>query len=83
MYLADTLSHAYLPKAHLCVGSELADVDHALPLALPSDRVQQLQHASADDPVMQELQTIIQQGWPERKSEVPEILLLILIFMMS
>ena len=48
MYLADTLSRAYLPEAHVCVlAQERADVDHALSLALPPDRAQQLQHASA------------------------------------
>ena len=73
MYLADTLSRAYLPDAQICgVAQELVDVDHTLSLALPPDRIQQLQHASADDVILQRLRKIIRQGWPENKSEVPE-----------
>ena len=34
----------------------------------------QLIHASADDPVLKQLRTVIQNGWPDRKSNVPECL---------
>ena len=54
MYLADTLSHAYLPDAQICgIVQELVDVNHTLSLALPPDRIQQLQHASADYLILQ------------------------------
>lgn len=63
MHLADTHSRAYLPDAHCCsVASEAADIDHALTLALPAGRLCQVEHASADAPVLQELTKTIQQG---------------------
>ena len=53
---------------------ECADIDHTSALALPPERVQQFQHASADDHVLLELCQIIQQGWPDSKAEVPNAL---------
>jgi hypothetical protein len=52
-------------------------------LALPQEHVQQLQHASADDPVLCQLRRTIQLGWPDRKSEVLEMLCPIIISGMS
>ena len=75
MYLADTLSRAYLLDAQVCmIARDLAEVDHTVSLALPADQIQQLQHASADDPVLKELRKVIQQGWPQSKAEVHEAL---------
>ena len=75
MYLADTLSRAYLPEANICTMSqELAEVDHTLSLALTPERLQQFQHASADDTVLQELRKIIQQGWPDNKFGLTPVL---------
>ena len=66
-YLADTLSRAHLPEAQACESAlEVAGIDHTSTLAL--------QHASADDPVLCELHRTIQQGWPECKSDVTEVL---------
>jgi hypothetical protein len=39
---------------------ECADIDHTSALAPPPERVQQFQHASADDPVLLELCQTIQ-----------------------
>lgn len=73
MFLADTLSRAYLPEVHMCRLSEnLADVDHTMSLELSDERLQQFKHVSADDPVLRELRKIIQQGWPDSKAEVPD-----------
>ena len=75
MYLADTLSRAYLPEQQVgTLALEVAQVDHTLTLALPQERVHQLQHASADDPVLCQLRKTIQLGWPDSKSDVPELL---------
>ena len=75
MYLADTLSQAFLPDATVSpVSQEFVDVDHSSTLALPPERVQQFQHVSVDDPVLQELRRTIQQGWPSTKSRVSEAL---------
>ena len=50
---------------------ELEEVDHRANLPVSDKRWQQLTHVSADDPVLKQLHTVIQCGWPERKSDVP------------
>ena len=73
MFLADTLSRAYLPEAHACDFSrQLEEVVHTCTLAITEDRLQQFKHVSMDDPVMQVLRETIRRGWPESKSDVPE-----------
>ena len=73
MYLADTLSRAYLPEVHTCAfAEELEEIDHTMALAITGDCLQQFKHVSTDDPVMQALRETILQGWPESKSDVPE-----------
>ena len=73
MYLADTLSRAYLPEIHSCsFAEELEEIDHTQALAMTDDRLQQFKHVSTDDPVMQALRETILRGWPENKSDVPE-----------
>ena len=75
LFLADILSCAYLPEVHACSISEaFEEIDHTLALELPKEHLQQFKHVSADDPVLQELRKTLQHGWPERKSDVPEIL---------
>ena len=75
MYLADTLSRAPLPEAPAGESSlEVAAIDQTSALALPAERLHQLQHFSADDPVLGELRKTIQQGWPESKSMITEAL---------
>ena len=76
MYLADTLSRAYLPEEHTCAFTEeLKEIDHTLGLAITEDRLQQIKHVSSDDPVLQALRETILRGWPESKSDVPECVL--------
>ena len=73
MFLADTLSRAHLPDVAACDFSRsLEDVDHTTSLAIGEDRLQQVKHASADDPVLQVLRRTITDGWPASKSDVPE-----------
>ena len=73
MYLADTLSRAYVPEVKVGESAlEVAGVDHTAMLTLPTERLQQLSHASADDPVLSELRKTIQQGWPECKADITE-----------
>ncbi|XP_044173493.1 uncharacterized protein K02A2.6-like [Acropora millepora] len=38
-------------------------------------RWEQIEHASADDPVLQELRLMTQRGWPSNRSDVPQCLL--------
>ena len=40
-------------------------------LSVSKDRLTQIRHASADDPVLQVCRETIQQGCPEHKSQVP------------
>ena len=51
---------------------ELEEVDHRANLPVSDERWQQLTHVSADDPVLKQLHTVIQCGWPERKSDLRE-----------
>ena len=74
MFLADTLSRAYLPDVSACdFPHSLENLDYISSLAL-CDHLQQVKQTSADDPVFQMLWQTIQQGWPENKSEVLECL---------
>ena len=60
MFLADTLSRAYLPEVNTCeFAQNLENVNHTSSLALSDDRLQQLKHASANDPVLQVLRETI------------------------
>lgn len=50
VYLADTLSQAYLPEVHTCAFTEeLEEVDHTLALAITADCLQQIQHVLSGD----------------------------------
>ena len=72
MLVADTSSRAYLPEVNPCIFvRDLEEVDHRANLPVSDERWQQLTHVSADDPVLKQLRTVIQCGWPERKSDVP------------
>lgn len=75
MFLADTLSRAYLPEVNSChFSQELEDIDHRILLPVSKARWQQIKHASADDPVLQQLRQTIQNGWPGTRKETPECL---------
>ena len=54
MYLADTLSHAFL--------LEVNAVDHRAFLPVSKERRQQIKHASVDYPALQQLRTTIRRG---------------------
>ena len=75
MLIADALSRAHLPEVNASVSvRELEEVDHRVNLPLSDARWQQVTHASANDPVLKQLRDVIQDGWPERKSDVSECL---------
>ena len=76
MFLADTLSRAYLPKENMSeLTQELEGVDHKLLLPVSEARWQQIEHALADDTVLKELRLMTQHGWPANRSDVPPCLL--------
>ena len=75
MFLADTLSRAFLPSNNTSTFVHgLETVDHRTLLPVSDTRWQQIQHASATDPVLQQLRETIHHGWPEQRSELPECL---------
>ena len=73
MFLADTLSRAFLPEVNICeLTKELKEVDHRAYLPVHHERWQQMRHTSANDPVLQKLRETIRPGWPEIRSEIPD-----------
>ena len=70
--LADTLSRAYLSDDDICEFlTNLETVDHTSSLMVRKDRLQQIKHATKDDPVLLQLKQMIQSGWPNDKKKVP------------
>jgi hypothetical protein len=75
MFLADTLSRAYLPEVNVCESiHELEEVDHKIPLPVSDARWHQIKCAAADDPVFQKLRSTIHIGWPNNRSDVHQCL---------
>ena len=73
MYLADTLSRAYLQDVNACeTEHDLEEVDHRQSLLVTNERWQQLDHASAEGSVTQKLVETILKGWPDKRADVPE-----------
>ena len=75
MYLANTLSKAYLPEVNAFdLIPEPEEIDRKQYLVVSEEHLQEINHASADDPVLRQLRATIFSGWPESKSELPETL---------
>ena len=73
MFLADTLSRAYLTEVSVCdFAQEMEAVDHTVSLSIPAAQLQRLKDVSLGDPVMRALKETIYRGWPLSKSEIPE-----------
>ena len=73
LYLADTLSWAHLPETPASeLVLEVAAIDNTSSLALPAERLHQIQHASADDPILKALRDAILSSWPACKSDITE-----------
>ena len=65
IFLADNLSRAFLPKAQVsALVHELEDIYQKASLPVSDARWYQIENASADDPVFQELRSVIHRGWP-------------------
>lgn len=61
--MADALSRAFLLEVNLCeFTKELEEVDHKAFLTVNDSHWQQMKHASADEPVLQQLQAVIHKG---------------------
>ena len=73
MHVADTLSRAHLPEVNACLFEEaLEKIDHREMLPVSEESWQHIYQASHSDPVMAELRDVIQSGWPNKKTDVPE-----------
>lgn len=68
MFLADTLSRAFLPETKEDLELEIS-VDQ---LAVTPEEYDQFKKHTSDDPELQKLRSITQNGWPENKEKVPQ-----------
>ena len=72
MYLADTLSRAFLKNTIQSKAEEEVETIHAtdfLPISEPQPR--EIQAETAQDDILQQLKKTIISGWPDTKKEVP------------
>lgn len=79
MYLADTLSRAFLPTTENSQG-EFERVNAVQLLPMTDERLEELRSSTHDDEVLQKLKEVIQNGWPEEKQELPAVLALYFSF---
>ena len=73
MYLADTLSRAYLPdEGDHEVAKEIESTKAIQDIRITAKKLEEVKEHTQRDEVLQELirKLIIQTGWPERKADV-------------
>ena len=77
MYIADTLSRAYLPLPNHTSQNELEfiqsveEVEMTKHLAVTKECLADFQQKTRDDAILQQLKQTIELGWPERREAVP------------
>ena len=71
MYIADTLSRAYLKDLPNDNESDIEGVNMLSDLPISEQRISEIQQYTLNDEQMQELKEVIQNGWPNRKYDVP------------
>ena len=74
MFLADTLSRAYLEETNENLVEEILfnEVDLLSYLAVSPQKYKDIQKATASDPELMTLKNTVQKGWPDKRSECPE-----------
>ena len=74
--VADSLSRSYLPETveTLIPDLEVNEIHLTTHLPISPGKYVEIQQATAADPVMQALTSIIPQGWPKSKKDVPHAL---------
>ena len=73
MYVADTLSRAYLQDTSCSkFVRSLESTDHTLFLSLTEKHLQPVKHVSRDDPVLEQLRHTILNRWPQNKGAVKD-----------
>ena len=73
IYLADTLSRAFLPTTENAQG-EFERVNAVKLLPMTDERLEEIKKSTCNDDVLQELKEVIQTGWPEDKQDLPAVL---------
>ncbi|PFX12858.1 Retrovirus-related Pol polyprotein, partial [Stylophora pistillata] len=73
MYLADTLSRAYLPQEHHPgkADQEVERIHSVNFLSISEPQIQEIREETAKDPVLQTLKATILNGWPSQRKELP------------
>ena len=71
MYIADTLSRAFLPSATPGPQDDLEQVHMSSFLPITERRLNIIKVATEQDETMQRLKSVIVNGWPEEKGDVP------------
>ena len=69
MYIADTLSRAYIPGNSSVHAVTFADIDMTEGLSVSPRRLQELRDATASDCVLQKHIQVTRGGWPSQKSD--------------
>ncbi|XP_015772962.1 PREDICTED: uncharacterized protein LOC107351183 [Acropora digitifera] len=74
--VADALSRSYLPETAetLIPDLEVNEVHLTTHLPISPEKYVEMQEATAADPVMHALTSIVQHGWPKSKKDVPNAL---------
>jgi len=72
MFLADTLSRAYLPS-RIQVESEFETINVTNYLPISQARLLQIQCETEKDESLQSLKAVNQQGWPDDNSALPTV----------
>ena len=73
MYLADTLSRAFLPTTTNTQG-EFERINAVKLLPMTQERLDEIKSSTREDEVIQQLKEVIQTGWPDKKQQLPPIL---------
>ena len=73
MFLADTLSRAFLPAGKQDE-NEFETINMMKYLHVSEERLLQIQRDTEADDSLQVLKAVIQKGWPEHKSNVPSVI---------
>jgi hypothetical protein len=71
MYIAYSLSRAYLKDLPNDNESDIEGVNMLSDLPISEQRISEIQQYMLNDEQMQELKEVIQNGWPNRKYDVP------------
>ena len=73
MYLADTLSRAYLPHEHHPgkADQEVERIHSVNFLSVSEPQIQEIREETAKDAILQSLKAVILNGWPSQRESLP------------